>query len=85
MKRILLSLAATVMVATLCGCSCCPCGTCKKAPETCRNVVADREPCDRGGQRQAADPGPGGVVAYPYYTTRGPRDFLDRNPQSIGP
>jgi hypothetical protein len=34
-----------------------------------------------GGQ-----PGPlTGAVAYPYYTTRGPRDFLARNPGSIGP
>ncbi len=24
------------------------------------------------------------TVAYPYYTTRGPRDFLQRNPPSIG-
>jgi hypothetical protein len=28
---------------------------------------------------------PTGQVAYPYYTTRGPRDFLMRNPPSIGP
>jgi hypothetical protein len=26
-----------------------------------------------------------GQVAYPYYTTRGPRDFLAKNPASIGP
>jgi len=26
-----------------------------------------------------------GQVAYPYYTNRGPRDFLLRNPPSIGP
>lgn len=25
------------------------------------------------------------TVAYPYYTLRGPRDFLARNPPSIGP
>lgn len=31
-------------------------------------------------------PGPlTGAVAYPYYSTRGPRDFLARNPASIGP
>jgi hypothetical protein len=24
-------------------------------------------------------------VAYPYYTTRGPRDFLAKCPPSIGP
>ncbi|QDT12537.1 hypothetical protein K239x_45470 [Planctomycetes bacterium K23_9] len=30
-------------------------------------------------------PGPAsGQVAYPYYTTRGPRDFLQANPPSIG-
>lgn len=28
---------------------------------------------------------PTGQVAYPYYTTRGPRDFLACKPQSIGP
>jgi hypothetical protein len=28
---------------------------------------------------------PTGQVAYPYYTTRGPRDFLRNNPPSIGP
>jgi hypothetical protein len=36
--------------------------------------------------RPVADPGPQvGAVAYPYYNLRGPRDFLERNPQSIGP
>ena len=28
---------------------------------------------------------PTGAVAYPYYTVRAPRDFLDPNPPSIGP
>ncbi|MEM6799589.1 MAG: hypothetical protein AAF589_08745 [Planctomycetota bacterium] len=28
---------------------------------------------------------PTGATAYPYYTTRGPRDFLMANPPSIGP
>lgn len=28
---------------------------------------------------------PTGAVAYPYYTTRGPRDFLAKKPTSIGP
>ena len=32
------------------------------------------------------NPGPPvGQVAYPYYTVRGPRDFLQNNPPSIGP
>ncbi|MEI6163983.1 MAG: hypothetical protein WCR23_06290 [Planctomycetota bacterium] len=40
---------------------------------------------------QSGDPGvgpagpPTGAVAYPYYSTRGPRDFLAKNPPSIGP
>ncbi len=28
---------------------------------------------------------PTGQTAYPYYTVRGPRDFLQKNPSSIGP
>ncbi len=28
---------------------------------------------------------PTGGVTYPYYTTRGPRDYLARNPRGIGP
>ncbi|HWA98474.1 MAG TPA: hypothetical protein VG713_08275 [Pirellulales bacterium] len=36
------------------------------------------------GQRRYMGP-PTGQVMYPYYTTRGPRDFLNPNPPSIGP
>jgi hypothetical protein len=28
---------------------------------------------------------PTGAITYPYYTTRGPRDFLAQKPESIGP
>jgi hypothetical protein len=28
---------------------------------------------------------PTAAVAYPYYTVHGPRDFLDKNPESLGP
>lgn len=42
-----------------------------------------------GGEPQAmpmqAPPNSPGAVAYPYYTNRGPRDFLQANPPSIGP
>ena len=39
-----------------------------------------------GDQHYNFTPGPPvGQVAYPYYTTRGPRDFLMCNPPSIGP
>jgi len=36
------------------------------------------------GATQPAGP-PTGAVAYPYYTTRGPRDFLAKCPPPIGP
>jgi hypothetical protein len=37
------------------------------------------------GMQQPINPGPPtGTVAYPYYTHRGPRDFLLDNPPSIG-
>jgi len=38
-----------------------------------------------GGTYLGAAGPPTGAVAYPYYTARGPRDFLDPNPPSIGP
>jgi hypothetical protein len=35
---------------------------------------------------EAYNPGPPiGQVTYPYYTVRGPRDFLQRTPTPIGP
>lgn len=40
--------------------------------------------CSDYGATQPAGP-PSGAVAYPYYTTRGPRDFLAKCPPSIGP
>lgn len=42
--------------------------------------------CGRGAVEEAYAPGPPvGQVTYPYYTNRGPRDFLVDNPPSIGP
>jgi hypothetical protein len=45
--------------------------------------------CAGRGAGAGDDAGPGGPptggVAYPYYTVRGPRDFLAKNPPSIGP
>ncbi len=39
----------------------------------------------QGGGGGAAGSGvPTAAVAYPYYTTRGPRDFLVNNPPTIG-
>ena len=42
--------------------------------------------CASGDHQYNFNPGPPiGQVAYPYYTVRGPRDFLQANPPSIGP
>jgi hypothetical protein len=37
------------------------------------------------GQGQDAGAAAAGAITYPYYTNRGPRDYFDRNPASIGP
>jgi hypothetical protein len=37
------------------------------------------------GGLQPTPPASAGAVSYPYYTTRGPRDFLSPNPRGIGP
>jgi hypothetical protein len=42
-------------------------------------------PRGAGGTYVGPEGPPTGAVAYPYYTTRGPRDFLINNPPSIGP
>lgn len=44
-----------------------------------------RERRNAGGEYEFAAGPPSGGVTYPYYTNRGPRDFLARNPRSIGP
>jgi hypothetical protein len=43
--------------------------------------------CRRNANAAAyADPGPPGAsITYPYYTTRGPRDFFAKSPRGIGP
>jgi hypothetical protein len=57
-------------------CCPCPCSPCANGPGCCAS----------GDQNYNFAPGPPtGQVAYPYYTTRGPRDFLMNNPPSIGP
>lgn len=73
-----------------CGETCCDegCG------ETCGEMYGE-VPCEPArcglfdglcSGRRNAGPGPvAGAVAYPYYTNRGPRDFLAKNPPSIGP
>jgi hypothetical protein len=55
----------------------------QNCPQNCGlrgSCLAGRGP--GGGDLQA---GQGAMVSYPYYTVRGPRDFLETHPQSIGP
>ncbi len=69
----------------------CMAGSCMAAPETCApcggpacpgghpgRCLGAHGPCMMGGA-------PLGAMQYPYYTTRGPRDFLAKDPQPIGP
>ena len=95
MKRALFAFLAVTLLVGLAGC--ChdrmtgpnePCGvgclrgSCQRAPETA--AECGRPGC--GCRDNAYTPGPPvGTVTYPYYTLRGPRDFLARNPSSIGP
>lgn len=57
-----------------CGAGCCATGTCGQ----CASCLA------RFNERGNFGTEGGGSVAYPYYTVRGPRDFLASNPRSIG-
>jgi hypothetical protein len=75
-----------------CNCSGCACGgPCQRMAE---RVAGGFCGCAGGGvcptgtypESPAFQPGPPvGQVAYPYYTVRGPRDFLLDKPASIGP
>jgi hypothetical protein len=76
MRHSFLILAASTFLAMFAGCACNQCG----AP--CQNNAGG---VSRQPQQAAASNGQGGVVSYPYYTMRGPRDFLETHPQSIGP
>jgi hypothetical protein len=67
------------------------CGPCQRCAE---RIAGGFCGCGRCGicptgtypEQPSFNPGPpGGQVAYPYYTVRGPRDFLLDKPQSIGP
>jgi hypothetical protein len=54
------------------------CGCCGRAAPSCC--------CSSGDHNYNFAPGPPvGQTAYPYYTVRGPRDFLLGNPPKIGP
>ena len=79
MRHSILILAASTFLAMFAGCAC------SNQCNSCRNngaVGQQRQPAaDAGGQAGQG----GGTVSYPYYTMRGPRDFLETHPQSLGP
>ena len=58
-------------------------GSCQTCPEDC--ATCDPGCRARGCPDCAAAGPPAGTITYPYYTTRGPRDFLARSPQPLGP
>jgi len=69
------------------GCSSCGgsgCGLCQRIVGRVANGFGPHS----GGYPEAYNYNPSpptGQVTYPYYTVRGPRDFLRNNPPSIGP
>jgi len=81
MKRVIFFISVVVVLTGLNGCA----SQHERCPQSCTesNKACGKE-CGGRGDAVAAGPTTG-AVAYPYYTTRGPRDFLVNNPQSIGP
>ena len=69
-------------------CAACNAGCGSACAGPCETFDDPEAPCPPSCRpcRPAAAPGPPtAAVTYPYYTVRGPRDFLARNPRSIGP
>lgn len=70
-----------------CGCNACDAGVLAKL----RCKLAGCHGCNKCCGDQCEDyypqagAAPTGAVAYPYYSLRGPRDFLASNPRSLGP
>ncbi|EAQ78194.1 hypothetical protein DSM3645_15495 [Blastopirellula marina DSM 3645] len=78
MKRIALLAAVTAMAVGSVGCH-------QIGANPCRNPTSVSAPPAAGGGYGGG--GAGGYspeVTYPYYTTRGPRDFLNPHPYDIG-
>ncbi len=64
------------------------CGRTARCWPPCNACGGERNRRERGGHAgpalQPQQP-PVAAITYPYYTLRGPRDFLERNPSPIGP
>lgn len=99
MKRTLLLLVTVLILGGVSGClreqvACDPCDSCV---QPCARNACCWPPCDACCGHRVRDPGrcprraldaqqpPVAAVTYPYYTLRGPRDFLQREPSPIGP
>ncbi len=82
MRHKLFALAASTFLAVMAGCACN--NNCCNRGNSCPPAGCAGRGC-AGGPAAGQQGGPTGVVSYPYYTVRGPRDFLETNPQSIGP
>ena len=90
MKNACLILLAVVLAVGVTGCAHhgmyggCMSGSCATAPGTCApcglggGCLGGGGPCVGGGAPLTA-------MQYPYYTTRGPRDFLVSDPPPLGP
>ena len=81
MKRALLLVAALAFAVSGCH-SLSPTGCKSCGPH--RTDKVPHMPIQQRGMEGPSGPATG-AVAYPYYTTRGPRDFFMDNPGSIGP
>ncbi len=76
MRHTFIILAASAALVAIGGCAC---------NNGCNSCNSGAHKAAAGPQQQPAQQaGSGGVVSYPYYTMRGPRDFLETHPQSIG-
>ena len=69
------------------GGACGSCDGCHNGNECVNRIVSKVLDCRAGGDRNYNfQPGPPAAqTAYPYYSVRGPRDFLAREPRPIGP
>jgi len=87
MKRTVLVLLAAVAIAASTGCRLLQrrpsgCNSCNSSGGGLLSRKADKR---AAAQAAATQTGPTAAqVTYPYYTTRGPRDFLMGDPPSIG-
>jgi hypothetical protein len=92
MRTAMLAMLALAMIVPGLGCAgarsaCGSCNRCDNGHGCIRNGAFARHfgPSTHATPTEEGMGAPQGAqVAYPYYTTRGPRDFFQNNPASIG-